>query len=470
MSKHNLYLKRHANNGDREHGARPGPWTCDSAFPVDCLPDLVRTFAREGAEAIGVPPEMIAVPLLVAAGAVLGRNWIVRVKQGYEQLPTLFAGVVAPPGSAKSPALQIALGPLYRLQAAAAERFQQEREQCESGLRSGDEKGPRLDHLYSTNATMEAIAPMLLSSPGLLLHFDELVAWVLGCDAYRGGKGADRQNWLSLWTGSSLKIDRKTADSIVVPRPAVAVVGGVQPDILHKLHDAKGLQDGFIDRILWVVPELKPMKWTTATTSPQTEAAVDALFARLRRRDGNPCIVTLDAHAAAAWAQWFDENQRQVWELTGLERGFGAKLPNQVARIALILHALQDPDGRGLRITEATMELAIALGEYFRAESRKVIPLITGKRGDHRTLKSQVGQILQEGSQCSRTDLHKRLSHRAKGAELSDILAELASEGKVVHQRTPSSGGRPADQYQWVSASDSQPTAGEGDEDETWLF
>ena len=90
-------------------------------------------------------------------------------------------------------------------------------------------------------------------SPGVLLERDEFGAWVNSFDAYRGGRGGDRQDWLSLWAGKGLKVDRKGADPLFIPHPAISVVGGIQPDMLGLLRNDAG-QDGFIDRILFSLP------------------------------------------------------------------------------------------------------------------------------------------------------------------------------------------------------------------------
>ena len=100
------------------------------------------------------------------------------------------------------------------------------------------------------DATLEALAPMAAGSPGVAMGRDELVSWVKACDAYRAGRGGDRQAWLSIWAGAPLKVDRKTADPIYVPRPVVGVAGGVQPDLLTELNDEAGRRDALVDRFL----------------------------------------------------------------------------------------------------------------------------------------------------------------------------------------------------------------------------
>ena len=56
--------------------------------------------------------------------------------------------------------------------------------------------------LIVVDATVESLAPLLEDNPrGLLMTQDEGVAWVRGMGQYKGGRGGDRQFWLSNWSG-----------------------------------------------------------------------------------------------------------------------------------------------------------------------------------------------------------------------------------------------------------------------------
>ena len=70
---------------------------------------------------------------------------------------------------------------------------------------------PAYHQLYCTDATIEALAQALEQNPrGVLFLRDELAAWAKGMNQYKGGKGADREHWLSFWNGSPVLINRKS--------------------------------------------------------------------------------------------------------------------------------------------------------------------------------------------------------------------------------------------------------------------
>ena len=81
-------------------------------FPVHILPPVLRNFVKEGARAIGCPPDLIAVPLMVFAGTAIGASRVVQIKEGWTESPRVYAALVARAGEKKSPAFKLAMRPL----------------------------------------------------------------------------------------------------------------------------------------------------------------------------------------------------------------------------------------------------------------------------------------------------------------------------------------------------------------------
>ena len=431
-----------------------------SAFPITSLPQPFRGYAEEAAIAVGVPVEMVAVPLIVSYGAAMGRTWTIRLKSGFHQLPVLFAGVVAPPGSAKSPAQAEALRPLRNLQHFLVEAYQQALQLAEAKGGGGTQRArqPNLENLYTTDATMEAIAPMLVTSSGILVYHDELLGLIRSCDAYRSGRGADRQHWLSLWSGGPIKVDRKSAPPIYVAHPAVAVLGGTQPEMLCQFHNPNGGRDGLIERFLWIYPKTTPALWTTETVSQQSIQEVTSCFLAQRRAPtASTAYVDLAPPAGSVWIDWYNANQRQVAQLDSLEAGFVSKLPLQVARLALILVAMSDPYAHSRQLNAQTLDAAIALGEYFRGQFGNVLPLLNGaSKGQSRSDKTAVADALIGAGRLSRTDLYRVRHGGISSRDLDQVLAKLESEGSVIKENVDDTGGRPAEYWRWISEQRSE--------------
>ena len=91
-------------------------------------------------------------------------------------------------------------------------------------------------------------------------------------------------------------------------------------------------------------------------------------------------MVTLSDSASLAWRGWFNNNVDEHDHAGPTLAGFYRKLPGQLARIALVLHALWHPGNLATPLEEATMRHAIDLVEYLRVHQQRAAALI-GERG-----------------------------------------------------------------------------------------
>ncbi len=291
---------------------------------------------------------------------------------------------------------------------------------------------------------------MLERSPGVAIIRDEILSWVRSMDQYRGGKGSDRQEYLSLWAAATIKADRKGGEPIYRPCPVACVVGGIQPDFVAELHDEANRRDGFVERILPVVLDLRGGRWTEATIAPERFADVLAVFEVLDQlppadHDDDPkqpvgIGVELSLAARERWIAWHDENAALAEEAPALAGGFYRKLPAHVARFALILHALWHPDAPEQMVSAARMADAIELGEFFRNHVGRLLPLFGAAGGGHSAgTKTRILRILgipeaqREGGWVSRSEIMDRLRN-ISADDLSAALAALLAAGTVERQ------------------------------------
>jgi len=461
-------------------------------YPLLVMPEPVRSFVEEGARAKGVPPEFIAVHLLTLAGTALGRGVEIVVKpNSWVERPILWSAVIADPGSAKSPALTAAKTGILRLQddanrayAEAAEQHQDELAgwaATRPSLRRRKPAGPQMQHYYTTDATPEALAPMLQSSRGVAIVADELLGWVRGMDAYKSGRGKERQTHLELWSGGDLKIDRKGFPPMLVQHPVIGVVGGIQPQMLVALSGEISQPDGFLPRFLWSFPEPMTAYWTDDTISQKATAEIERLFEKLARLEGS---VKFGADAKAVWVEWFNRNTDLVRSEVGLMVGVGSKMPSQLARIALILHCLRYPLGQTFELDADTLGVAIQIVEYHRAHARKTFACL-GKGGSPSAsgLSGRILDALDVSSDSSvssgglgerttirtlssiwlsRTDLYRELGNSVRGDDLTRALKTLEGEG-LVKRRTVNpgggKGGRPCEEFRLATPEETEETS-----------
>ena len=364
---------------------------------------------------------------------------------------------MAESGEGKSPADSYARAPLDELQAEADERFQEQTENYKRELARwkssepatrGDEPSPPVyEHWFSTDATMEAIAPMLHRNPGLALGCDELVGWVRGCNAYKKG-GNDRQKYLEIWTGRPLKVDRKTQGVLFVKDPVLCIAGGVQPARIQELVQNESIHDGLLPRFLWSYQDVTPADWTWDDAGVDDLDWIVTLFRALRHQPSaaSPLILRPDLDARDVWKTWYDENKASRQGVPPLAREFRSKLPAQLARLWLVLSVLWEPTSTEGIAPVGRLHDAIRVIDYFSAHAQRVMAHFGATTpGSPTSLSTRVLAILdravteqpdREGWR-SRTELWDALQRNVSAAELGATLTSLTAAGLVESREVP---------------------------------
>ena len=203
---------------------------------------------------------------------------------------------------------------------------------------------------------------------------------VTSLNQYKSGKGSDRQFYLSAWSGSALRVDRKGGGAnpglkLSVPKPFLSVIGCIPPDVLPSLKPENDAEDGFVDRLLFVWPKALPVRWSVESISKGTKEAFQGLVQRPGENDWSgrptPMPLRLTPEAQVFWQQWHDGHMEEAESVSSPQRGFYSKLKGYCARLALI-HALAcDPSAEV--IPEASVRAAARQIDYFKGEAIKVV-------------------------------------------------------------------------------------------------
>jgi hypothetical protein len=346
-----------------------------TAMPTGALPKPLADLATATGAASGFPTEFVAVPgLSVLAAAMAGRAEL-ELSAVFRVKPIIWTATSAPPGSGKTPGQQVATAPLRRLESLWSQAHQeavQAHEAAVAALSKGSEPPPlplRRRCLVG-DATVEALAPIMLHNPGsgVLWEQSEIAAIVAGLDQYRAnGKGAGRPSFLALWDGRPLQVDRVGRGSLHVPNPLLSVTGAVQPARLSAvLSGADGLGSRFLVAHLpdagLALPRLNHR------VDPAVIAGWDALIRALVGEPescspvaaGDPQVVRLSAGAKTAWDSAMRQLKRSYTDArtTGYGQQVIAKAPLQLARLALLLHVADHPDQIPREIAGETLERA----------------------------------------------------------------------------------------------------------------
>ena len=357
------------------------------SFPLEALAEPLQRLCIEGAEAIQCPPDYLALPSLVLVGAAIGRTRCLTLKNGWDEYGALYAAVIADPGAAKSPAMKQAVRPMMdRALALSVEfnalqkRYEREIQQAKSNATTADRPiKPHLERIFVSDITVESLAKALDENPrGILLYRDELSGWAQAMNAYKGGKGSDRQFFLSAWSGTPHPVDRKSQDSpLFLSHPHLSIVGTIQPDTLKALLHSNQWDDGLMDRILFAYPDVViSTSWSTAEVTSQTRQDVDLMYTRLYGLIEEPdqSNITLTEPALDVWTEWFAENQQELRYAPDQLRGVLAKMPSQCGRLILITHLARWAAGESVNPNQVDAESAIKatrLAQYFKNHARR---------------------------------------------------------------------------------------------------
>jgi hypothetical protein len=451
-------------------------------FPVGALPEPIRGFVAAGARAIGCDPSYLALPLLVTLGAAVGNTRRLELKRGWSAPPILWGAIVGESGTAKTPAFALVLRPFRDRQTRALKRHDDAMKRHEADLARWDKemaawkraKGddvrandppekpapPTAERLIVADTTVEALAPMLSDNPrGLLLARDELAGWFGSFDRYagRGKAGADAPNWLSLFNGESITVDRRTSRTIHVPRAAVWVIGGIQPGVLQRALGAEHRESGLAARLLLACPPRRVKRWTEADIDPRAEANLAGLVDRLYGLqpavddDGapRPSSVFLTPEAKTVWTAYYDAHAAEQADLTGDLSAAWSKLEEYPARLALVVHfvrwaaadpTLTNPD----RLDANSMAAGIELATWFKNEARRVYALLDESDAD-RDVRRLVEWIERKGGSVTARGVQMgcRWLREPSAAEAALEALARARRGAWQDRSTTANGGRP---------------------------
>ena len=218
---------------------------------------------------------------------------------------------------------------------------------------------------------------------GLCLWADELSAWFKNFNRYNNG--SEEQFWLSVFSAKTTISDRKNAkSSIFIKRPYISVIGTIQKKILNELAKGERSSNGFIDRILFVMPNLQQKaRWNDKELPENIEQEWNTIIEKLIQQECSlnefgeiePHVLTFTEEAKRRIYEW----QHCFSELCDRETNdtivsIYCKLEIYIIRFCLIIQLARWTCGEcdKTQIDLLTVERAIKLTEYFKESALSV--------------------------------------------------------------------------------------------------
>ncbi|MEY3300537.1 MAG: hypothetical protein RLZZ597_3797, partial [Cyanobacteriota bacterium] len=357
--------------------------TCDVGALLPSLAGPLGHYAK----AFNQESVTFALPLLAVAASLLSPETDLVIGGGtdYRLPPILWGGLVAEPGSIKTPIYKAILQPLVYRQVSAQDEYNQQLEEYEAALKTFNglppEKAqemdkpekPMLRQYYVDSATTEAVQRIVTSQTdkGLVVSVDELSGFFNGFNQYKsGGKGADRDFWKSAADGGAVKIDRVSGTQFAATT-SVSATGTIQPVLLGEQMGA-GDPDGFWSRFLWV---RLPLNRLPAPGDGPKIDLTNLLHSTYRNLEDLPTTsFHLSPEAKATWRRWHEWcEDRRLSTDTPVERVLYPKYRDRAGRVALVAHCLEYAS-RGQQppaeIPNSTLEAAISFVTFCLGQTR----------------------------------------------------------------------------------------------------
>jgi hypothetical protein len=237
------------------------------------------------------PPDFTAAAILVACGVAIGNSVQIRRNDAHTERAMLYCIAVGPPNSCKTHPINHVLKPFnqlakkyhleYKKDKQRYDEFEKksQKERLKAGLQPPPK--PKLKTVIISDFTIESLLQSLEANPkGILIHSDEILGWYKNLNKYN--RGSDIEHYISMWTGQPIHVSRKMSEPLFVEHPFVSIIGSIQTKLLDKLSKNDCAENGFIDRVLWVMPQDLPItQWTNKSIDPQLEDAYIKAIERL---------------------------------------------------------------------------------------------------------------------------------------------------------------------------------------------
>jgi hypothetical protein len=243
----------------------------------DMLPSGWAEIVRDYARMTEAPPDYVALVCNCCAAGAIGNAYAAQGKRQWFETTALWGAEVGVSSAGKTAALSHqrkamtsinhGLTAKWKEQCAQVEALHQDAldaHEAKSGKKGKAAKKPALPPLVQLtldDVTIEKVTIIHAESPhGMVGVYPELASWFSAFNRYSGGgDAAVRATWIKTYEGEEISRARvaNPGPPVVVPRPAVSLVGGVQPERLREYFDT--VNDGLLSRYIFVWPYPPPL-------------------------------------------------------------------------------------------------------------------------------------------------------------------------------------------------------------------
>ncbi|MBQ0089741.1 MAG: DUF3987 domain-containing protein [Prevotellaceae bacterium] len=368
--------------------------TCESKFPLYVFPESMQKIVNSLHVERKFPIDYLCGAILFVISVLIGAkiNLHTAIMRSFANI---YVALVGLQGANKSAPVQWATSILHELDAEAIGKYKQAMAQYElhslkfrNGQTSVDPGPKPVCKRYLVNDTTPEVLFSLLESNerGIGQYFDELSKMFVCTGRY--SKMNSEEIYLSLFSNSTINVDRKTSDSTYsIVNPYYSLIGTIQPQVFIKLMSAsERFDNGLLSRFLLVPHFDEPaLLWNLDPDFPQTDSDLayrEIIYSFIKIRDTMGEVeYTLDADAANIIEGWQNAHEIRIEESgSDIERAIFRKIQIYVFKFSLILQMLNDVCGRVKNeehlVNGLTAINATTLADYFFKQAMEFAQII----------------------------------------------------------------------------------------------
>jgi hypothetical protein len=413
------------------------------------LPSNLATPLLKLASWLNLKPETYLTALLTTVSTlhkastrvILNREW------DFDVSPNLYSAIIANSSQKKSPIFKaICFKPLSILQKEALEAYKTQLLFYEDEMReweksSPEDRGnppdrPERKIYFFTKSTGEGLTYQAARCPeqGMLYLSDELAGTLNSQNQYRGGKGSDKQDWLSYYDGSADTVLRAEGVKSEADFILLGMTGGIQPKVIQKLLDDCSDADGGWARFLLVnQPDAASQMKVDGGKYDLTELLaslyrkIDALPARTYRLSPQAFKLFCKSYTRL-------EELRVSEKLEGMKSVWG-KSEGRIGKLAINLHVINSLINGQVPSEEIPIEIVRAALKLTKFYAQQVQSLYT-QFSDPDALAPHLANVIQlaqrKGDWIKASDVYLSITkkHRPSGEKVRSWFGELILMGK----------------------------------------
>lgn len=337
----------------------------ENDFPLNIFPQKIKSIAIDLKRYNGYPIEYTLMSIISAVGTAIGNSYRLHVMENWDAKAVFFVLIVGLPASCKSHPMNFAYKPLEKADLKVYARYQEEmkiyNEQSGKGKKDKSEGEVRepMQMPVCKRTILSDITPEVLTrihsnnKKGVAIKRDEFIGLIKTLDQYN--KGQFIESLLTSWSGGPLYTDRcnNPAPSII-SHPHINIIGSIQPGVLPEFITESRINNGFIDRCLFVLPcRQEFVQWQIAephkliegyqSPSERWDIIMQKFVGLEYDQEGDATVLEFSEESRGRLFNWRNDRMNAIPKDTfhGQELGRFSKMSDYTIRLSLVIQLMR---------------------------------------------------------------------------------------------------------------------------------